>query len=73
MAIADEFVYDIEIESFIIKSELNNKTIIHQMNTTINNSGDGTVINTGNENQIENIVSIAKGDIFRLQSELEKQ
>lgn len=73
MAIADEFGYDIEIESFNKKSELNNKTIIHQMNTTINNSGVGNVINTGNENQIENQVSIAKGDISRLQSELEKQ
>lgn len=73
MALADEFGYDIEIESFNKKSDINNKTIIHQMNTTINNSGDGNVINTGNENQIENNVTLYKGDISRLQTELEKQ
>jgi hypothetical protein len=73
MALADEFGYDIEIESFNKKSDINNTTVIHQMNTTINNSGDGNVINTGNENQIENNVTLYKGDISRLQTELEKQ
>jgi hypothetical protein len=73
MALADEFGYDIEIESFNKKADINNKTIIHQMNTTINNSGDGNVINTGNENQIENNVTLYKGDISRLQSEFQKQ
>ncbi|MFZ4672644.1 MAG: hypothetical protein ACOYLT_11610 [Flavobacterium sp.] len=72
MALAEEFGYDIEIESFNNRSEINNKTIIHQMNTTINNSGDGNVINTGSENQIENNVSLYRGDILRLQSEFEK-
>jgi hypothetical protein len=73
MSIADTFGYDIEIDSFNKKAETNNQTIIHQMNTTINNSGDGNVINTGNENQIENKVTLYKGDIERLQSELRKQ
>jgi hypothetical protein len=73
MALADEFGYDIEIESFNNKADINNKTIINQMNTTINNSGDGNVINTGNKNQIENNVTLYKGDISRLQSEFQKQ
>jgi hypothetical protein len=73
MALADEFGYDIEIESFNKQSEINNKTIIQQMNTTINNSGNGNFINTGNENQIENNITLYKGDICRLQAELEKQ
>lgn len=73
MSIAEMFGHDIEIESFNKKAETNNQTIIHQMNTTINNSGDGNVINTGNQNQIENNVSLYKGDIERLQRELAEQ
>ena len=70
MSIADSFGYDIEIESLNKKADINNQTIIHQMNTTITNSGDGNVINTGSENQIENNVTFYKGDIERLQKEL---
>lgn len=73
MSIAETFGYDIEIESFNKKSEINNKTIIQQMNTTINNSGDGNVINTGDKNQIENNFTLYKGDKSRLQHELLKQ
>jgi hypothetical protein len=73
MSIAESFGYDIEIESFNKKADINNQTIINQMNTTINNSGDGNVINTGNENQIENNVTLYKGDIERLEKELRKQ
>lgn len=73
MSIAEMFGHDIEIESFNKKAETNNQTIIHQMNTTINNSGDGNVINTGNQNQIENNVTQYKGDIKRLQRELIEQ
>jgi len=73
MSIAETFGYGIEIESFNRKLETNNQTIIHQMNTTINNSGDGNVINTGNQNQIENNVALYKGDIKRLQRELTEQ
>ena len=73
MNIAENFGYDIEIESFNDKREINNQTIINQMNTTINNSGDGNIITTGNENQIENNVTLHKGNFERLQSELEKQ
>lgn len=73
MSIAEKFGYDIEIESFNKQADTNNQTIIHEMNTTINNSGDGNVINTGDKNQIENKVSIYKGDTERLQDELRKQ
>lgn len=73
MSIAETFGYAIEIESFNKKADINNQTIIHQMNTTITNSGDGNVINTGNENQIENNVTLYKGDIERLQKELRQQ
>ncbi|SHL61472.1 hypothetical protein [Myroides odoratimimus] len=70
MSIAEMFGYDIEIESFNKRAVTNNKIIIYQMNTTINNSGDGNVINTGNQNQIENKITLYKGDIERLQREL---
>ncbi|MFZ4739864.1 MAG: hypothetical protein ACOYLE_01730 [Bacteroidales bacterium] len=73
MSIADNFGYNIEIESFNKKAEINNQTIINQMNTTINNSGDGNIINTGNENQIESNVTLYKGDTERLNKELLKQ
>ena len=73
MSIAENFGYDVEIETFNKKSEINNQTIIHQMNNTINNSGDGNIINTGNENQIENNINLYKNDFSRLESELEKQ
>lgn len=41
-------------------------------NIIINNTGNGNVINTGNESNIENHVTIYKSDLSRLQSELEK-
>lgn len=73
MLIAEKFGYDIEIESFNKQSETNNQTIIHQMNTTINNTGDGNIITTGDKNQIENNLTLYKGDTNRLQDELRKQ
>jgi hypothetical protein len=73
MSIAETFGHNIEIESFNKKGELNNQTIIHKMNTTINNSGDGNLINTGNENKIDSNVTLYKGDIARLQKELRDQ
>lgn len=73
MSIAEEFGHDIEIETFNKKADINNQTIIHQMNNNITNSGDGNIINTGNENTIENNVTLYKGDIERLQKEFRKQ
>lgn len=47
--------------------------LYHQMNNIINNTGDGNIINTGNENKIENNTTLYKGDLSRIQSEFEKQ
>ena len=72
MQIADNFGYDIEIESFN-KEQINNKTINNIMNTVINTSGDGNVVNTGNQNKIHSNVTIEKGDLEKLTTELKKQ
>lgn len=72
-SIGETFGYNIEIESFNNKRDTNNQIIINQMNTIINNSGDGNTINTGNENSIANNVNMHKGNFERLQSELQKQ
>lgn len=71
MDIAEQFGYEIEIETFNKKPE-NNKIIIEQMNNIINNTGDGNTINMGNNNHNENNISIYKGNIERLQQELSK-
>lgn len=73
MTIAEEFDYNVEIESFNKQSETNNQIIIHQMSNIINNTGDGNIFNTGDKNQIENNVILYKGDTNRLQEELRKQ
>lgn len=73
MSLGENFGYNIEIETFNKKADINNQTIIHQMNTTINNSGDGNLINTGNENKIDSSITLYKGDIGRLQKELRNQ
>lgn len=71
MNIAEQFGYDIEIETFNKEPE-NNKIIIEKMNNVINNTGDGNTINMGNNNHNENNISIHKGNIERLQQELSK-
>ncbi|SFN06124.1 hypothetical protein SAMN05421594_0729 [Chryseobacterium oleae] len=73
MSIAKEFGYYIEIETFNKNPEINNQTINNYMSTTINNNGDGNLINTGNHNKIENNVQINKGDLKSLQEELRNQ
>lgn len=73
MSLGENFGYNIEIETFNKKADINNQTIIHQMSTTINNSGDGNLINTGNENKIDSSITLYKGDIGRLQKELRNQ
>lgn len=40
------------------------------MSTTVNNNGDGNLINTGDHNKIDNKVQINKGDLTKLQDEL---
>ncbi|WP_294249524.1 hypothetical protein [uncultured Chryseobacterium sp.] len=70
MKIAEEFGYDIEIETFNKSQGNNNQTINTYMSTTINNNGDGNLINTGNHNNIDNKVHINKGDLKNLKEEL---
>lgn len=72
MKIADEFGYNIKIETFKNELDNNNKTINNYMNTTINNDGDGNLINNGSNNTIDNQVTINKGDITKLKEELSK-
>lgn len=71
-SIAEEFGYDIEIDTFNVAKEINNQTINNFMGTSITNSGDGNVINTGDHNQIGNSANISKGNKEQLQSELKK-
>lgn len=71
-AIAEEFGYNIEIDTFNQTKEINNQTINNFMGTTITNSGDGNVINTGDHNQIENTANVSKGNKQQLQNELKK-
>lgn len=71
-SIAEEFGYEIEIKTFNEFKEANNQTINNFMSTTITNSGDGNVINTGNKNNIENNAKVFKGDKDALHSELQK-
>jgi hypothetical protein len=71
MAIAGAFGYNIEIESFNKKADTNNQTIIHQMNTTIHNTGDGALINTGDNNHISTNTTIQKGDLPAFQKRLQ--
>jgi len=73
MNIAKEFGYNIEIETFNKNTEINNQTVNTYMSTTINNNGDGNLINMGNHNNIENNVQINKGDLKNLQEELRNQ
>jgi len=72
MEMAKEFGYDIAIDSFNKQQEKNNQTIIHQMNTTINNTGDGNVVNTGDNATVHASISISKGDIQSLKDQLLK-
>ena len=73
MEIGEEFGYNIEIASFNKESEKNNQTIIHYMKTEITNTGDGNVVNTGNNANVTANLSISKGDITKLNKALEEQ
>lgn len=72
MAMSTTFGFDIQIESFRKMADFNNQIILNQMNTTIHNSGDGAVINTGDNNQIHAKTNIQKGDLAALQKRLEE-
>lgn len=71
MDIGEKFGFNIEINSFKKNNEENNKTINNIMNN-IFNSGDGNVINTGENNQITNSSTITKGDIENLKEKFKE-
>lgn len=71
MSIADELGFDIEITETNRKQI--NQTINYHMKTIITTSGDGNVINTGDNNTISNNTKIEKGNIEHLKGELRKQ
>lgn len=71
MSIADELGFDIEITE-TNKKQIN-QTINYYMKTIITTSGDGNVINTGDNNTISNNNKIEKGNIEHLKDELRKQ
>ncbi len=70
--IGKTFGYKIEIESFNKSNSSNNEKIVHIMNTTINNQGDGNVINTGDNSSISASISIEKGNKSQLNSKLKE-
>lgn len=71
MEVAEQFGVQIEISSFNKHKETNNQAIYHIMNKTeITNTGDGNVVNTGNNATQAANVSINKGDWNSLRNAL---
>ena len=68
LELENQFGEETEIKDLIEKQAIVNNI----MNTTINNSGEGAVINSGNENSIKAKVTIVKGDKESLRKELIK-
>lgn len=58
------------VEADITILSKNNQTITHIMNTTINNSGDGAVINNGDNNNIEANITVNQGNKDALKTKL---
>jgi hypothetical protein len=62
MEIGDAFGYNIAIESFNKSQSSNNEKIIHLMSTVINTHGDGNVVNSGENANINATITISKGN-----------
>lgn len=60
MEIGDTFGYNIAIDSFNKSQIANNEKIIHFMSTIINNHGDGNILNTGENANINAIITVSK-------------
>lgn len=58
--IAEKFGYNIEISSFKKNQEQNNQTINYYMETKITNTGDGNVVNTGDNSSVITTITITK-------------
>lgn len=70
--ISTEFGYNIKIDEYQQHKSKNNQTINTFMKTTIHNTGDGNLINTGNQAKIDASIKIKKGDFGALNEELKK-
>jgi hypothetical protein len=70
MEIGDTFGYNIEIGSFNKSQNYNNEKIVQLMNTVINNHGDGSIINTGANTNIDATITVTKGNKEQLTSKL---
>jgi len=68
LALEKEFGHETEIEDLRVRNSL----ITHIMNTTINNNGDGNVINTGANAEISNSSVNVKGDKEALRKTLKQ-
>lgn len=68
-----EFGFDIDMQGLMEKKNDVNYVIQNVMNNiTINNDGDGNVINTGNDNEITSKITIRKSDFDSLKENLVK-
>ena len=70
MEIGETFGYNIGIESFNRSQTTNNEKVIKLMNTVINNHGDGSIINTGENANIHATITISKGSKEQLNKKL---
>lgn len=60
--IAERFGYELKVSSFNENQETNNQTINYYMNTEIKNTGDGNIVNTGNNVSLVATISISQDD-----------
>lgn len=72
MEVGETFGYNIAIESFNKSQSSNNEKIIHLMNTVINTHGDGNVVNTGDNANVQATITITKGDKNQLTEKLQE-
>ena len=73
LKLEQEFGFDIDMQALMEKKTAVNYLIQNIMNQiTINNEGDGNVINTGNNNEIISKINIAQSDFDSLRKELSK-
>lgn len=72
MEVGETFGYNIAIESFNKSQSSNNEKIIHLMNTVINTHGDGNVVNTGDNANVQATITITKGDKNQLTTKLQE-
>lgn len=72
MDVGDTFGYNIAIDSFNKAQNFNNEKIIHLMSTVINNNGDGNILNTGANTNIQATIAIDKNNRVQLNKKLQE-